>query len=144
MPKGRRRAEETFRIPAAVAEELILSFEIDLARAVIHGNPGHLAALQMLGHALCRAGRHREALEVDNRILDLRPEDPVSHYNLACSLSNLKDVDRALVSLERALQCGYRDIAHLMRDEDLRNVRLDPRFRKLVEKRWGRRQSRER
>ena len=60
----------------------------------------------------------------------------------AISLSQLKQVELSLKSLERALKLGYRDISHMIKDDDLRNVRRDPRFRKLVEKRWGRRQSR--
>ncbi|MHC4606023.1 MAG: TPR end-of-group domain-containing protein [Planctomycetota bacterium] len=125
-------------------EDILREFEIGLARAALAGNKGSFEALQMLGHALTRSGRHREAIAVDRRIVELRPKDPVSHYNLACSYSNLNEADRAFEALERAFDLGYRDVRHMLVDEDLRNVRGDPRFRKLVERRWGRRQSRRR
>ncbi len=95
----------------------------------------------MLASALSKAGRYSEALEVDGRILRLSPEDPAAHYNSACSYSNLKDLDRAFSSLEKAFECGYRDYKHLLRDRDMENLRRDPRFQKLLSKRWGKRQS---
>lgn len=120
----------------------IHEFEVGLARAILQGSPDRVDALQMLGQALTACGRHREALEVDQRVVNLAPKDPTAHYNLACSRSNLGDVDRALQALEKAFDLGYRDYKHLLRDKDLENVRRDPRFRRMLDKRWGRRQSR--
>lgn len=109
-------------------QRLFGSFEAGLARAVLAHNPDHLVALQMLGGSLTRLGRHDEALVVDRRLVRLLPGDPVVHYNLACSLSNLGRVDDAFRSLDRALDLGYRDIRFLREDPDLENVRQDPRF----------------
>ncbi len=120
----------------------IHEFEVGLARAILQASPGRIDALQMLGQALTACGRHGEALEVDQRVVVLAPADPTAHYNLACSRSNLGDVDRALQSLEKAFDLGYCDYKHLLRDKDLENVRRDPRFRRMLDKRWGRRQSR--
>lgn len=120
----------------------IHEFEVGLARAVLQAAPDRVDALQMLGQALTGCGRHEEALQVDQRVVALTPKDPTAHYNLACSRSNLGDVDRALLSLEKAFDLGYRDYKHLLRDKDLENVRRDPRFRKMLDKRWGRRQPR--
>lgn len=116
-------------------------FEIGLSRAVLSKDSKNIEALHLLGHALTRAGRHEEALVVDRSIIALTPEDPHAYYNLACSYSHLKEIDRALQTLEQALERGYRDFSHLLRDRDLQNVRQDPRFRKLLEKRWGKRRS---
>lgn len=124
------------------AMDLFEEFQIGLGKAVLAGWKDHLEALLMLGDALTRHGRHQEALKVDQRIAELRPEDPSAHYNLACSYSNLKDADQAIAALEKALRLGYRDISHLLRDEDLLHVRRDPRFRKLIERKWGKRRSR--
>ena len=116
-------------------------FEIGLGRAALGGNERNVDALQMLGQALTRARRHKEALEVDLQLVKLLPDDPVTHYNLACSYSLLKKVGDSIRELRSALKLGYSDIPHMLRDRDLANVRTDARFRKLVEKKWGRRQS---
>jgi tetratricopeptide (TPR) repeat protein len=107
---------------------LLGEFEVGLARAVLACDPEHANALQMLGASLTRLGRHEDALVVDRRLVRLQPSDPIAHYNLACSFSNLGRVDDAFRSLERAFDLGYRDIRFLREDPDLENVRRDRRF----------------
>jgi tetratricopeptide (TPR) repeat protein len=126
--------------PSTVSQPLFDEFEIGLARAVTEGNPGNPRALEMLGQALTRARRHGEALEADLRLSSLRPGDPVVFYNLACSYSNLENLDAAFDALRRAFDLGYRDYRHLLRDPDLENVRRDGRFKSLLDKKWGKRQ----
>ena len=122
------------------ARLLFSDFEVGLSRAVLDSNPRHARALEMLGQALTRAGRHNEALEADLRLADLRPKDPIAFYNLACSYSNLENLDAAFDALRRAFDLGYRDYRHLLRDPDLENVRRDRRFKRLLDKKWGKRQ----
>ena len=141
MSKPRKRCKKHIEVDKRTAAALFREFEIGLGRAVLDDHPEDLEALMMLGHALTRAGKHKEALKSDQRIARLVPRDPIAHYNLACSYSNLKDLNHALKSLRRALDLGYRDIAHMMRDVDLKNVRRDPRFRKLIDRKWGKRRS---
>lgn len=119
---------------------LFSNFEVGLSRAVLDSNPQHPRALEMLGQALTRAGRHDEALEADLRLAHLRPKDPIAFYNLACSYSNLENLDAAFDALRRAFDLGYRDYRHLLRDPDLENVRRDRRFKSLLDKKWGKRQ----
>ena len=119
---------------------LFSEFEVGLARASLDSNPRNVRALEMLGQALTRVGKHDEALEADLRLASLRPRDPVAHYNLACSYSNLANLDAAFDALRRAFDLGYRDYRHLLRDPDLENVRRDRRFKSLLDKKWGKRQ----
>ena len=119
---------------------LFSTFEVGLSRAVLDSNPRHARALEMLGQALTRIGRHSEALEADLKLAGLRPKDPVAYYNLACSYSNLENLDAAFDALRRAFDLGYRDYRHLLRDPDLENVRRDRRFKSLLDKKWGKRQ----
>ena len=133
-PGGSKRKKKT--------HDIFREFEIGLGRAVLGGDRTNIDALHMLGQALTRARRHKEALEVDLRLVELLPEDPISRYNLACSYSLLKKLNESIVELRNALKLGYNDIPHMLKDRDLANVRKDRRFRRLVEKRWGRRQSR--
>jgi tetratricopeptide (TPR) repeat protein len=122
------------------ARSLFDEFEIGLCRAASDADPRNLRALEFLGQALTRALRHQEALEVDLRLTHLRPRDPVVFYNLACSYSNLEDLDGAFAALRRAFELGYNDYPHLLRDPDLQNLRRDRRFKALLDKKWGKRQ----
>ena len=115
-------------------QRLLADFEVGVSRAVLSGHPDHVLALQMLGAALTRRGQHDEALVVDRRSVRLLPGDPVAHYNLACSLSNLGRVDDAFRSLERAFDLGYRDFRFLREDPDLESVRRDPRFKAFLDR----------
>jgi Flp pilus assembly protein TadD len=124
----------------ARARSILSTFEVGLSRAVLETNPQDVRALEMLGQALTRAGRHDEALEADLRLAGLRPKDPIAFYNLACSYSHLDNLDAAFDALHRAFDLGYRDYRHLLKDPDLENVRRDHRFKRLLDKKWGKRQ----
>jgi tetratricopeptide (TPR) repeat protein len=115
------------------AELIAARFEAALSRAVLARFPRHLPALHLLGNALTRLGRHREALGVDRAIVKLAPENDASHYNLACSYSNLGLVDQALRSLKRAVELGYENEEWMAEDPDLENVRRDRRFRRILD-----------
>jgi hypothetical protein len=62
----------------------------------------------------------------------MRPRDPITYYNLACSHSRLKQSTRAFAALRRAIELGYRDLGHMQIDADLENVRKDPRWHDLL------------
>ena len=122
------------------ADALFDAFEIGLARAAFDANARNHRALEMMGQAFTRIGHHSEALEADLRLTILRPGDAVAFYNLACSYSNLENVDAAFDALRRAFDLGYNDYRHLLGDPDLENVRRDRRFKSLLDRRWGKRQ----
>lgn len=122
------------------ADRVFSNFEIRLSKSILDGDPKHVEALTILGAALTRAGRHEEALEVDLKTTTLLRNEPSAFYNLACSYSVLSRIDESIAALRKALDLGYRDINHLMKDEDLKNVRRDPRFRELLNRKWGKRQ----
>jgi tetratricopeptide (TPR) repeat protein len=95
-------------------------------------HPENLDALAELAHVLTRLGRLEEGLAVDEELARLAPENPTVHYNLACSLALLREPERALEALERAVGLGYDDLPHLLDDADLASLRKEPRFRELV------------
>ena len=92
----------------------------------------NLAALVELGAVLTRLGRYDEGLLVDQRLVRLEPEEPIVHYNLACSLALLGRADDAIDELTRAVDLGYEDVEHMLKDRDLRSLRTDPRFEGLA------------
>jgi tetratricopeptide (TPR) repeat protein len=128
------------RIDPVQADRLFDEFEVRLGRAATQADPRNARALEMLGQALTRSGRHQEALEADLKLTVIRPEDAAAFYNLACSYSNLENVDAAFEALHRAFDLGYHDYRHLLRDPDLENLRKDRRFKALLNRQWGKRQ----
>ena len=102
-------------------------FEVEVAR-----HPENLAALGELGHLYTKLGKHAQGLAVDRRLVEMRPSDPTTHYNLACSLALLGETEACLDALERSVELGYDDLEHLLADDDLAAVRGAPRFQVLV------------
>jgi tetratricopeptide (TPR) repeat protein len=107
---------------------------IDLCERAVAAHPTHLDALKALGDAYTKAGRYVEGLKIDKRLVALLPNDASVHYNLACSYALLNLKDQAFEALDRAMALGYDDFEHLVSDEDLKNVRDDPRFRQWLER----------
>lgn len=125
---GNRWAPGSLGIDASEARDMGLRFEIRVAEAVRLGSPDDEDALTVLGFAYTRAGRHDQALKTDLRLAELRPDDPICRYNLACSHTQLGCLDDAFRALDEAVARGYRDFAHLARDPDLRPLRADRRY----------------
>src|SRR5438105_12768186 len=76
-----------------------LDFELDFFEAVLNRNPDFIDALRVHGNNLTLKGAYAEGLQIDRRIVDLRPHDALAHYNLACSYSLLRKVDLAMRAL---------------------------------------------
>ncbi len=105
-----------------------IDWEIGFFEGIVGSAPDYVEALLNLGNLYTRRGDHGKGLCIDKRLVELRPGDPIVHYNLACSLSLLDDIGGAVDELHRAIELGYDNYAYLLQDEDLENVRNDPRF----------------
>ena len=116
----------------ARAEHLGLEFLADFFGHAAQRQPLDLQSLSELAQILTLLGRHPEALRRDRELVRHLPEDPTVHYNLACSLALVGHTGEAIDSLERAVELGYDDGAHLAEDEDLASLRHDPRFTALL------------
>jgi tetratricopeptide (TPR) repeat protein len=112
-------------------ERVNLDIEIGFLEGVIKRDPQWVEALQILGDNYTRRGKYHDGLKVDERLADLRPEDSLVQYNLACSYSLTDQVERAGQALVRALNLGYRDFRWLAEDPDLANLRVHPLYRKI-------------
>jgi len=106
--------------------------ETAFLEALVRKNPNFVDALIPLAEMYTRKGLHEKGLEIDKRLTQLRKEDPVVHYNLACSFALLKQTTEALAALARAISLGYSDFEHMQRDRDLKNLHDHPEFRKLI------------
>jgi len=111
-----------------------IKFEIQFYEGIVAKDPSFIGALAALGDLYTKAGEYQKGLDVDEQLEQLKPEDPIVLYNLACSYSLLKELDKALRFIKKAVKCGYHDFKHMENDEDLVNLRKDSRFKRYFEK----------
>src|SRR5437588_10266900 len=125
--------------PASIAGQLSraseqsqLDFELEFYGGILERQPDYVDVLRVMGNNLTLKGRYAQGLQIDKRLVQLRPNDPLAHYNLACSYALLKRGEQALKILRRAVELGYRDFRYMREDHDLDGIRHDPRFRQLL------------
>ena len=109
-----------------------LDFELEFFSAVLEGTPDYVDVLRIFGSLLALKGRFVEGLKIDKRLVRLRPDDALAHYNLACSYSLLQRPEASLRMLRKAIELGYRDFRYMREDHDLDTIRQDPRFRQIL------------
>jgi tetratricopeptide (TPR) repeat protein len=117
---------------ARPADQNQLDFEVEFFGRILEHFPDYVDVLRVQGNNLTLKGRYAEGLQIDKRLVHLRPGDALAHYNLACSYALLKRPEQALKTLRRAVELGYRDFRYLREDRDLDSIRHDPRFRQLL------------
>ena len=66
-----------------------------------------------------------------------RDDDYLVHYNIACAYALAGHKEKAFYHLQKAVENGYDDAEHMKNDEDLRSLRDDERFKKLLERMRG-------
>jgi len=107
-----------------------IDYEIAFLEGVVEKSQDFLQALSALGDLYTRKGLHEKGLEIDKRLSQLRYDDPIVFYNLACSYSLVNKVDRAFEAMKLAIENGYDDFVYLEKDRDLINLLNDNRFKK--------------
>ncbi len=56
----------------------------------------------------------------------------IAYYNMACAYARIKDIEKALEMVGKAIDAGYSNRTSMEADEDLVIVRSDPRFAQIV------------
>ena len=79
-----------------LADQSQLEFELDFYSGILQRRPDYVDVLRVMGNILTLKGRYTEGLQIDRRLVQLRPNDALAHYNLACSFALLKRPDQAL------------------------------------------------
>ncbi len=110
-----------------------LDIQIQFMEGVVRRDPRYVEALQLLGDNYTKRGRYSEGLNVDERLAELEPENPLVFYNLACSYSLTDQCDRAADAIEKALALGYRDFNWMAKDTDLKKLRAHARYKAIRE-----------
>ena len=130
MPEKRsRRSKELTR-----KEMRELGVKITFLEGLVRRDPQYVEALQILGDHYAQRGEYDHSLKVDQQLSQLEPRNPLVFYNLACSYSLNREIDRAAASLEKALALGYRDFKWLAKDPDLHQLRKHPLYRDIESK----------
>ena len=80
-------------MPRRSKSEELLEFEISFYEKLLTAYPDFIDVLIPLANAYTRRGLHEKGLEVDRRLTELRQDDPLAWYNLACSYSLLTRID---------------------------------------------------
>lgn len=83
--------------------------------------------------AAMRSGDTKTMTETCRKGVELLPDDPTWHYNLACSLAYFKDQEKALDELEKAIDLGFRNPEAIANDNDLKRLSGNRRFKELIE-----------
>ena len=115
-----------------------LDFEVEFLEKLVQNDPDYIDALFLLGELYTKKEQFQKALEIDIHLTNLRPDDPLVFYNLACDYSLLNKKTRGLKALKDAFQRGYNDIDYLLKDPDLKNLRESKRFGQIIEN-WEKR-----
>jgi len=120
-PKTSARAKQS-------AAESQRDFELRFFESILERCPEQVDVLRVHADNLTARGLYARGLEVDRRLVNLRPRDPSVHYNLACSYALMHHTEEAIAALESALELGYHDFEHMLSDPDLEHIREDGRF----------------
>ena len=109
-----------------------VEFEIAFYENILKQTPDFIEALIAVGDLYTRAGFWQKGLEVDLKLVNLRPDDSVIYYNLACSYALLNQTRPALSALSKAIEFGYNDFKHLREDPDLENLLKDAQVQEFL------------
>lgn len=104
-------------------------FEIHFYEGILRRRADFIQVLSVLGDIYTRKGLSEKGLQIDKKLAQLRPDDPVVLYNLACSYSLVNQVDKAYAAMKLAIDSGYDDFPFLEKDNDLKNLMNDRRFK---------------
>jgi Flp pilus assembly protein TadD len=107
-------------------------FEVEFLGRILERDPYYADVLRVQANNLARRGESTRALQLDRRLTRLQPDRPIPWYNLACSYAVLGMLDPAFEALQRAVDLGYQHFRHMIRDPDLKALRQDPRFARIL------------
>ena len=87
----------------------------NLKKAIIH-NKNFVQAFTTLGTAYFMKGLVKEGIKANLEALEVQPEFPVAHNNLAVAYLEIEEFDKAIVHCDKAEEFGF-EVAQELKDE---------------------------
>jgi tetratricopeptide (TPR) repeat protein len=106
---------------------------IKLYESFVREQPGNGRGWFNLAYALHYSSEHARAVEGFERAVQLGYRTPTSMYNVACAQAMMNHRDAAFEWLDRAVAAGFDIGGYVRSDQDLDNLRSDPRFKKFLD-----------
>jgi Flp pilus assembly protein TadD len=98
--------------------------------AFLKENPTNGRGWFNLGYALHYSREHSKAISAFEQAIQFGYRKPTSLYNIACGHSMMGNRDAAFEYLEKSVNAGFNVEGYILSDEDLANLRSDPRFKR--------------
>lgn len=112
-------------------------FELGFFEQIRKRMPSDVRVVSILAHLYTQTGRIDEGLKMDRKLARLQPEDPLTHYNLACSLALKNRKLDAVKALRTAITLGYQDFHWMRHDPDLASLQGYAGFDTLLQEVLG-------
>ena len=97
----------------------------------LRDNPSNGRGWFNLGYALHFSSEHARAVQAFEQAIRFGYRRPTSLYNVACAYSMMGNRDAAFEWLDKAVDAGFDVEGYILADEDLNNLRSDPRFKRF-------------
>ncbi|MGA8268256.1 MAG: protein kinase [Candidatus Acidiferrales bacterium] len=97
--------------------------------------PEDVRARILLAATFVQLGKVKDASQHLEMAVAMRPNDPNTLYNAACTYGMLGLKAESLAMLKRAIECGFTDMEWISRDSDLSSLHDEPEFKRLLEPR---------
>lgn len=94
--------------------------------------PDNARAWLLLGFVRHSQGEFDKALEAEMKAAQFPATAPNAMFNAACTYARKGDTENAFAWLEKARDTGRFDMTRIAGDDDLKSLRDDPRFQKLL------------
>jgi serine/threonine protein kinase/cytochrome c-type biogenesis protein CcmH/NrfG len=94
--------------------------------------PEDVRARILLASNYAAFGNKSSASQQLEKAVAMRPNDPNTLYNAACTYAVLEMKPEALAMLKRAKETGFSDLEWASRDPDLASLHADPEFERLI------------
>jgi predicted Zn-dependent protease len=120
-------------LPRFDATQSQSDFEYGFFGEMVRRGTNNVHVLKQQAELLVLRGEREAALEIERKLAELLPEDPIIRYNLACGLAVTGQSEAAFAQLLEAVRLGYRDFDLMDSDADLDGLRNHQGFLKLLE-----------
>ena len=85
-------------------------------------------------YAYLALGEKDKAVDFMEKLIEKDPEYAGNYYEAACLYSRMGDLDKSLLNLDKAIDLGYHKFNHILKDDDLEELRKTTGFQELMNK----------